>query len=486
MDELTRSKAYDYRMRTPSPKSKRISWASPKSPPTFSDRLIPSRAGTNFSCGFDLLEVKENLRSPNSASPGSALGTPSSPHGSTGLENGAARLYDQVLQSELLGKPSPQRDDEVMSLSPENQNLFQYKSMLEEVPPWFCGESELSRSPVPLRIAENSSQPKMPRKIQKNPVRIMDAPDIQDDFYFNLLDWSAADDLAVALGSCVYSWNAVNNSVTKSCDLGCNSVTSVNWADDGLHLAVGASSGDVQIFDRARGQCLRTLAGHEGNVCSLAWNGCVLSTGGQDGCIIHRDVRQPAHCIAKVSAHRLQVCGLKWSHDKQQLASGSDDCTVRIWSLSSRPTLPVLECSKHQAAVKALTWSPHQLGLLASGGGVADKRIHIWNTTNDVTVKSVDTGSQVCNLIWSKNVNEIVSTHGFSQYEVAIWKYPTMSRVTTLTGHRHRVLYLAISPDGRKIATGSGDCSVRVWEVFPAAKACGKSSRVALLPGTIR
>lgn len=33
---------------------------------------------------------------------------------------------------------------------------------------------------------------------------------------------------------------------------------------------------------------------------------------------------------------------------------------------------------------------------------------------------------QVCNLSWSKNVNELVSTHGYSQNQIIVWRYPTM------------------------------------------------------------
>lgn len=39
---------------------------------------------------------------------------------------------------------------------------------------------------------------------------------------------------------------------------------------------------------------------------------------------------------------------------------------------------------------------------------------------------------QVCNLAWSKNVNELVSTHGFSQNQIIVWRYPTMSKVCWL------------------------------------------------------
>jgi len=60
--------------------------------------------------------------------------------------------------------------------------------------------------------------------------------------------------------------------------------------------------------------------------------------------------------------------------------------------------------------VKAIAWSPHQHGLLASGGGTADRCIRFWNTLTGQPLQSVDTGSQVCNLAWSKHSNELVST----------------------------------------------------------------------------
>ena len=64
---------------------------------------------------------------------------------------------------------------------------------------------------------------------------------------------------------------------------------------------------------------------------------------------------------------------------------------------------------------------------------------------------------QVCNLSWSKNVNEVVSTHGYSQNQIIVWKQPSMTKLATLTGHTMRVLYLAVSPDGQTIVTGAGE-----------------------------
>jgi cell division cycle 20-like protein 1 (cofactor of APC complex) len=43
-----------------------------------------------------------------------------------------------------------------------------------------------------------------------------------------------------------------------------------------------------------------------------------------------------------------------------------------------------------------------------------------------------------------------------------------MTKVTTLTGHTYRVLYLSMSPDGQSIVTGAGDETLRFWNVFPS------------------
>ena len=48
-------------------------------------------------------------------------------------------------------------------------------------------------------------------------------------------------------------------------------------------------------------------------------------------------------------------------------------------------------------------------------------------------MQSVDTGSQVCNLAWSKHSSELVSTHGYSQNQILVWKYPSLVQVSTYT-----------------------------------------------------
>lgn len=134
--------------------------------------------------------------------------------------------------------------------------------------------------------------------------------------------------------------------------------------------------------------------------------------------------------VSALRAHRQEVCGLRWSHNERMLASGGNDNKLFVWvpqlggagtarhSSQGVENNPICRFSDHCAAVKAVGWSPHQHGTLASGGGTADRHIRFWNALTGTAMHRIDTGSQVCNLMWSKNVNEIVSTHGYSLNQV--------------------------------------------------------------------
>ena len=305
---------------------------------------------------------------------------------------------------------------------------------------------------------------KTPRAVSKVPFKVLDAPELADDFYLNLVDWGSSNILGVGLGSCVYMWNSTTGRVTKLCDLQDDIVTSVSWIQRGSHVSIGTNKGYVQIWDAERCRRLRTMTGHTARVGALAWNDHILTSGSRDRLIYHRDVRQPAQFYCELVGHKQEVCGLRWNTEDGQLASGGNDNKLMVWDKLSRT--PLWKFSDHTAAVKAIAWSPHQHSLLASGGGTADRRIKFWNTATGQCVQETDTGSQVCNLAWSKNSNEIVSTHGYSQNQIVVWKYPSMTQVASLTGHTFRVLYLAMSPDGQTVVTGAGDETLRFWKCF--------------------
>ena len=145
---------------------------------------------------------------------------------------------------------------------------------------------------------------------------------------------------------------------------------------------------------------VRSFIGHSNRVGAICWNSSLLSTGSRDKTILNRDLRDSSQFISKLEGHKQEVCGLKWSPDDQQLCSGGNDNKLLVWS--PKTTEPVLKFLDHEAAVKAVAWSPHQHGLLVSGGGTADRTIRFRNTLTGATSKVVNAGSQVCSLMFSK------------------------------------------------------------------------------------
>jgi cell division cycle 20-like protein 1 (cofactor of APC complex) len=70
-------------------------------------------------------------------------------------------------------------------------------------------------------------------------------------------------------------------------------------------------------------------------------------------------VRCPEHFIKKLTGHKQEICGLKWNSEENQLASGGNDNRLFVWEKMNEQ--PTLRFNEHTAAVKAITWSPHQV-----------------------------------------------------------------------------------------------------------------------------
>ena len=78
------------------------------------------------------------------------------------------------------------------------------------------------------------------RKISKTPFKVLEAPNIEDDYYLNLVDWSSSNLLAVGLKNCVYLWNASTSQVSKLCESESeeDKITSVSWIQRVCYLVL--------------------------------------------------------------------------------------------------------------------------------------------------------------------------------------------------------------------------------------------------------
>ena len=328
--------------------------------------------------------------------------------------------------------------------------------------------------------------------IPNEPERILDAPQLIDDYYLNLLDWGNQNILSVCLGPSVYLWNA-NNGQTHLLTTSNNNenICSVSFMNNGSCLGIGHNNGITELWDIEKNSKIRNLNGHSNRVSCLNWNCYLLSTGSKDSLILNHDVRIKEHIIHKlINGHNKEVCSLKWDNEFNILASGGNDNIICLWDIkksqnqknsiwnlfesknsfqynnnSNSIISPLYTFTNHIAAVKALAWSPWQRGILASGGGKKDHSIKFFNAENGQLNYSIDTGSQVCQLIWNKYEKELISSHGYSKNQIAVWSYPKMNKIAELHGHMNRVLYLSMSPDGCTIVSGSSDETLRFWNI---------------------
>lgn len=411
------------------------------------DRFIPNRQKMNFELANYVLTSQENRDT----------------------ENRENTEYRAALEEQL-------------SSDLANFRIMAYSDKAPPAPEGHNGNKVLySASKQPPSSKKNS------RYIPKTAERVLDCPDIRDDFYLNLMDWSSLNLLVVCLKGQVYTWDASTGAVDQLLELPSPAeyICSASWCADGTYLALGTSDSQVQLWDVRQRKRLRVLGGHASRVGSLSWNGHVLSSGGRSGRVHHHDVRVAQHHVGTLEAHQQEVCGLRWSPDGRQLATGGNDNLLRVWpaTMSHGPVQPVHSFTEHQAAVKAIAWCPWQPNLLASGGGTADRCIRFWSCSIGTQVNHVDTGSQVSSLLWSNEYKEIISGHGFSKHELSIWKYPSMRKVAELTGHTARVLSMSLSPDGSMVASAGADETLRIWNCF-AVDATKKKQQMLRMEAT--
>jgi len=90
-----------------------------------------------------------------------------------------------------------------------------------------------------------------------------------------------------------------------------------------------------------------------------------------------------------------------------------------------------------------------------------------WNRLNYISDQSVMTlrghGGGVGSIALSPNGKRIASASGDNT--IKVWDAATGAELMTLRGHKEYVLSVAFSPDGKRIVSGSWDKTIKVWDV---------------------
>lgn len=364
-------------------------------------------------------------------------------------------------------------DYKVLSEIRDNGSQLQYASLLgDKDENLLCFNRKKDKKDINVIYQEKPTKKvKTQAKLVKNGEKqILDIPGFKNDYYLNLLDAYNENIISTVLYSSVFVFNRKTKKIAACSSLEQEEIqpTCVKFSTGGSDLlSVGSEEGRLHLVDFTNNKKLLGTSIHKARIGCIDWNArceTLLATGSKDKTIALYDTRTAKAKSMESFYHFGEICGLKWSPNGLELASGGNDNLINIWDLRNLQK-PKQTINDHTAAVRALDWCPWNSNTLASGGGSGDMRLMIHDTQKNICLKNIHTSSQVCALLWEPESQKLLTAHGFSKYQLCLWDVETESMLYEFIGHKNRVLSLVKAKENSTVFSASADETLRVWNM---------------------
>ena len=263
-------------------------------------------------------------------------------------------------------------------------------------------------------------------------------------------------------------------------------ITCLVLATDGRRLVTGSADNTARVWElSAPDSSMRVLRGHKGAISCLSLDaeGRWLVTGSEDTTIRVWDLSasDPLATVQVLRGHEKPITSLALTADAKLLVTGSDDATTRVWDLSSSAPPRVLRGGEF--GVNSLSLSKDGRWLAA---GSNDQTIRVWDladTSVSAQPKFVTNSSSLLSCLsispdgrllvaavahFEEATDALGTKTFFPVGSVRVWNLSSADPEATsreLRGHTRRITCLSLSPDGRKLATGSEDFTACVWDL---------------------
>ena len=191
--------------------------------------------------------------------------------------------------------------------------------------------------------------------------------------------------------------------------------------------------------------------------CGVITKDCqTLATGGYDSVIRVWDLIQKRQKFVLLG-HNSDVKCLTLTGDQQFLISGSIDASVRVWNLLKKSQLVVLK--GHKGGVEGVCYIEAQ-SLIVSGD--KKREIIVWDLKRHSIKNRLSLSGEIWSLVLMKSRSCIVASEGKN---LALVELETLKKLKVIEGHSKTVRCLALADDEKKVASGSWDKNIIVWDL---------------------